>query len=225
MCFSPTISLTTFVIEFILAIYFVAIAPKDKLNKIIGRVTAFLALYQLNEFLICTTGNTIHTRFALIITALLPVYGVLYAFKMIRKKITLNQRLILYATPIVFCIYFAFTQIYNNPTACLNMFIQYPKLGFAAKLYGLYYFTYLLFSIYIFYRGIKQTRNKMLRRFYELGILSILIFTVPTFLFIIILPQYFILFPSVLCQFALLLAILFVYIIYYKQKNKLVYTV
>ena len=53
MCFTPTISLTTFIIEFILAIYFVAIAPKDKLNKLIGRITAFLALYQLNEFFVC----------------------------------------------------------------------------------------------------------------------------------------------------------------------------
>jgi len=225
MCFSPQISLTTFIVEFALAIYFVAIAPQDKLNKIIGRVTAFLALYQLCEFMICITNNTLFTRLAFIITALLPAYGVVYAFTMIKKKLSLNKLIVLYSFPILFSIYFAFTSIYNNPTVCLNMFILYPKLGIMAKIYGSYYFVYLLASIYIFYRAIKQTKDKVFRRFYELGILSILIFTLPTVLFIIILPEYFRLFPSVLCQFALLLALIFIYIIYYKQKHKLVYTI
>ena len=87
MCFAPYVSLSTFVIEFLLAIFFFLKNPKDKLNRIIALVSFLLGFYQLNEFLICVTGVRIFTILAMGVTALLPAIGISYALIMYRKKL------------------------------------------------------------------------------------------------------------------------------------------
>ena len=66
-----------------------------------------------------------------------------------------------------------------------------------------------------------EEKDKKLKILNDIGAFSILVFTVPTFLFLALFPQFNMHFPSVLCDFALLLAITLLCMIYYKEKHEI----
>ena len=219
MCFAPYTSISTFVIEFSLAIYFLLRNPKDKLNIIIALLSFLLGIYQLNEFLICTTQIKLFTILAMSVTAILPAISINFALIMWRKKLRYYWNILIYAPAIFFIIYFPF--LYKISAECKTIFIEYPWIGIMGNFYALYYGIYILAAAIIFYFGASATKSKYQKRLLHLGVLSMLIFTVPTFVFLIFLPQFSVQFASVLCEFGLLLAITFIIIIRYKEKHKL----
>jgi len=120
----------------------------------------------------------------------------------------------------MFSMPFYFTKL----TVCDTVFIQYPGLGLLGKFYALYYLTYLLASAILAYLGSHDSKTKQERYLYYLGMLSMLIFTVPTVIFLFFLPMFYVQFPSVLCEFGLLLAIEFVFLLWYKEKHNITYS-
>jgi hypothetical protein len=223
MCFAPYISLSTCIIEFILALYFLLKNPKDKLNLIISLISFLLGLYQLNEFLICITGLNLFTKLARIITVILPALGISYTLIMSRKKVRWYWNILIYAPALFFILMFALTSYLSQSAFCSTVFIQYPDLGLLGKFFGLYYLLYLCTSVVIFYFTSSKITSIYERRLLHLGMLGFFIFTVPTYIFLLFLPSLKIQFPSILCEFALLLAIEFTVVIWYKEKHKLHY--
>lgn len=223
MCFAPYISLSTFIIEFLLALFFLLKNPKDKVNRIIALLSFLLGLYQLNEFLICTTGANFFTRGAIIVTALLPAIGITYGLIMWRKKIRYYWHLLIYSPTIFFVVMFSLPFYYQESAVCNSVFLTYPGTGLLGDFYGLYYLTYISAAAILFYFAASNNNNKYEKRLLHLGMLGMLIFTIPTFIFLQFLPALYISFPSVLCEFALLLAIELIIVIWYKDKHKLNY--
>lgn len=235
MCFAPYISISTFVIEFLLALFFLMRNPKDKLNRIIALLSLLLGIYQLNEFLICVTNLNIFTRLAMITTAILPSIGITYALIIWRKKLKYYWHLLIYSPAIFFIVMFSMPFYFSNNAFCDRVFIKYPSLGLLGDFYALYYFGYIIASLILFYiAGNFDTSNKVINnkiktskdyKYYKgllgLGALGMLIFTVPTYIFLQFLPSLNIEFSSVLCEFALLLAIELIIVIWYKEKYKL----
>lgn len=221
MCFAPYISLSTFVIEFFLALFFLLKNPKDKLNRIIALMVFLLGIYQLNEFLICVTSINLFTRLAMITTTILPPLAVSYALIMWRKKIRYYWHFLIYSPALFFTLMFALTTYYNKSAECMTVFIQYfPRWIVLSNFYSLYYMTYLIGAGVLFYFAstIKHKHERILLR---LGALGMAIFTIPTFIFILFMPSMYINLPSVLCTFALLLAIELIVVLWYKDKHKI----
>lgn len=223
MCFAPYVSLATFVIEFLLALYFLLKNPKDKLNRFIALLSFLLGTYQLNEFLICVTEVSIFTRLAMITTAILPALGVSYALIMRRNKIRYYWKILIYSPAVFFMLMFFFGKLYETSAKCMTVFIEYPDMGLLGKFYSLYYFAYIVAAGILFYFGSVKASSKYERRLMHLGIFGMLIFTLPTFAFLLFLPGLYIQFPSVLCEFALLLAIEFIIVLWYKDKHNIKY--
>ena len=223
MCFAPYISLSTFVIEFLLAGFFLLKNPKDNLNRIIALISLLLGCYQLNEFLICITGVSLFTKLAMITTAILPGLAISYALIISRKKIKFYWHALIYTPAIFFIIMFAFSNFFKQSAICATVFIEYPVIGLLGKFFGLYYLLYFIVVIIFFYLISAKTKLEHEKILSNLGIVGIFIFTVPTFIFLLFLPALQIKFPSVLCEFALLLAIEFIFVLWYKEKHKLHY--
>ena len=223
MCFAPYISLSTFVIEVLLALFFLLKNPKDKLNRIIALISFLLGVYQLNEFLICTNGNNLFTKFALITTAILPALGVSYALIIFRKKIRFYWHALIYAPVVFFILMFLLSDYLKQSAVCRTVFIQYPSIGLLRSLFGSYYILSIAASIILFYLAASTAKSVYEKRLSHLGMVGVLIFTVPTFIFLLFLPALQIQFVSVLCEFALLLAIEFLIVLGYKKKHKLSY--
>ena len=142
---------------------------------------------------------------------------------MYRKKINYYWKLLIYSPPVFFILMFILANYYKQSAICTTVFIQYPSLGMLGRFFALYYIVYLLAAVIIFYFASQNTNSKYEKVLSNLGIFGMLIFTVPTFIFLIFLPSLKIMFPSVLCEFGLLLAIEFIIVLWYKDKHKLHY--
>ncbi|MBS3141693.1 hypothetical protein J4405_06150 [Candidatus Woesearchaeota archaeon] len=223
MCFAPYISLSTFVIEFLLSLFFLLKNPKDNLNRIIALISFLLGIYQLNEFLICTTGLNIFTKLALVTIAILPGLAITYALILLRKKIKWYWHAFMYIPALFFILMFILSNYLKESGFCKTIFIQYPGLGLLGKFFGLYYLMYIVGAIILFYFISSRAKSKFERRLIHLCMLGMFIFTVPTVIFLLFLPAFEIQFASVLCEFALLLAIEFIIVLWYKNKNNLKY--
>ena len=223
MCFAPYISLATFVIEFSLALFFLLRDPRDNLNRMLALISFLLGFYQLNEFLICTTGFNLFSRLAVITTSLLPVLAVFFALIVFRKKLRFYWRILICAPAVFFVLMFAISDILRESATCMTIFIQYPYFGLVWSFLGLYYIVYLVAALILFYFASLSVKTKEERRLSHLGMLAMLIFTVPTFVFLLFLPVFNVQFPSVLCEFGLLLAIELIVLIWYKEKHNLKY--
>ncbi len=223
MCFAPYISLSTFVIEFALAVFFLLKNPKDNLNRIISLISFLLGIYQLNEFLICITEINLFTKLAMITTAILPALAISYALVMFRKKIKIYWHMLIYAPSVFFILMFVLSSIFKQSAICATVFIEYPVMGLLGKFFGLYYILYFIVAIILFYFASSKAKSKYEKTLSILGVVGIFIFTFPTFIFLLFLPAMNIKFPSILCEFALLLAIEFIFVLWYKEKHKLHY--
>jgi len=223
MCFAPIISLSTFAVELFLATIFLLKNTKDRLNRILALVSFLLGFYQLNEYLICSTGSSIFTRLAMMTTAVLPAIAVSYALIMARKKLSFWWHLLIYSPGIYFAITFSFVNNFSTSAVCDTVFIQYPSLDLIGSFYLLYYMAYIVGTGVLFYFFAHEAKTKQERILLHLGMLSMAIFTVPTGVFLIFLPMFTVQFPSVLCEFALLLAIELIVILWYKDRHGINY--
>ncbi len=223
MCFAPYISLSTFIIEFLLALYFFLKNPRDNLNRVISLVSFLLGLYQLNEFLICTTSVPVFTVLAMNVTALLPALAISYALIVWRKKIKLYWHILIYLPAIFFIVMFSIMDFYHISAQCMSVFIQYPPTGLIGQFYGTYYLSYIVGAVIMFHLSSSDAKNIKEKRMSQLGMLGMFIFTIPTFIFLIFLPALRIRFASILCEFALLLAIQLIFVLAYKEKHNLSY--
>ncbi len=223
MCFAPYISLSTFTIEFLLALYFLLSRPQDRLHRVVALLSFLLGLYQLNEFLICVTGSVVFTKLAMITTAILPALAVSFALIMGRKRLPHYWHALIYAPAVFFMTMFSLPWYYGEPASCQSVFIQYPGTGLLGDFYALYYVAYIVGTGVLFYFSSQSAKSKPEKVLLNLGMLGTLVFTVPTFVFLIFLPRFFPQFPSVLCEFALLLAIELIVLLWYKNRHGLKY--
>jgi len=223
MCFAPYVSLSTFVIEFLLAIFFLLRNPKDKLNRIIALLSFLLGIYQLNEFLICITQLPVFTILAMSTTAILPALAISYALIAWRKKLRFYWYVLIYLPAIFFIVMFSVMNFYHISAQCMSVFIQYPDSGLIGRFFGSYYLIYIVGAVVLFHLSSDNAKNVHDKRISQLGMIGMFIFTIPTFIFLIYLPSLKIQFASVLCEFGLLLAIELIFLLEYKNKHKIKY--
>jgi hypothetical protein len=189
----------------------------------IALISFLLGLYQLNEFLICTTQVPVFTVLAMSVTAILPALAVSYAMIVWRKKLKFYWWILIYLPVIFFITMFSVMNFYHTSAQCMTVFIQYPASGIIGQFYGSYYVIYIVAAIILFHLSSSNAKNIHEKRISQLGMLGMFIFTIPTYIFLIYLPSLKIQFASVLCEFALLLAIELIFVMGYKEKHKLKY--
>jgi len=140
-----------------------------------------------------------------------------------RSKIGYYWNALIYAPVVFFVSMFLFSSYYETSAICSTIFIEYIHWGYLGKFFGLYYLVYMLAMAVIFYFATSKVKTKAERVVAHLGVLSVFIFTVPTYIFIWFLPAFNIKFASVLCEFGLLLSIELVILLLWKEKHKLSY--
>ncbi len=222
MCFTPVVSLSTAIIEWILALVMLVTFRKSKLSPFFTVLFFFLGWYQFTEYMLCTTQDLIWVKLGFIGYSFLPAIGlhsVLSYFK-IKKNIFL-----IYAVPIIYSLLALFQNDFAQFGQCMNFFVQAttlltlnPLLGIP---YNLYYASFIIISFIILYHAYKKAKTKIEKKIDLDEMLGILLMTIPTFVFITLFPTLGVLFPSVLCHFALLLALCFFASAYWDEKKSL----
>lgn len=214
MCFAPWISITTAVIEFVLATIILVYFKKGTCRYFAAVFLYFLGFYQLTEFMLCVTSNfQFWGRAGFITYTFLPAIGLDSILTYLNHN---KNRAIIYLIPALFSFFAIISKNFVLSGSCNKIFLTVKTALFGTvdglniipgAIYGLYYAGFIVAGCLLALKAYLKERNKIKKQFLITYVIAVLVMAVPTFALIIVIPSFGVMFPSILCQFALLLAI------------------
>ena len=215
MCYNPTISITTAIIEWTMAIIIPYKYPKNRVRYFSSFLMFLLGLYQFTEFMLCKTNQAdLWMRIGFIAYSLLPALGLHTTLHYFKIKFNLFW---IYLIPTIYIISAAATTNFVVENKCHDIFvttrnifsnISSPFTMARFGIYTAYYFSFILIACLISIRAyMKETNHKKQKIFLTFPMATFLM-SFPTFILIILFPALNFQFPSVLCHFALLFALM-----------------
>jgi hypothetical protein len=225
MCFSPQISLLTATVEFVLAIIILSRFKKSFVTRFAIAFILLLGFYQLTEFMLCTTQNIgLWVRLGFITYTFLPALGLHLVFRMSNRR---PKAIVFYIPAIVFAALAALSKGFVSSGVCHSVFISVdlvflnPSADFILRtIYGAYYTGFIVLSCFFVGIQMKKETDAVKKRKMMVGLSGVLLATVPALLFIFILPSFTTQFPSLYCEFALLVAIAAYWVSYIDNKER-----
>jgi len=225
MCFSPQISLLTAVVEFTLVILILAKFRKSSVARFAAIFIFLLGFYQFTEFMLCTTGYIdFWARMGFITYTFLPALGLHLVFKLSDR---MPKAFVFYIPAIIFSALAVLSEGFVAGGACHSVFISVELIflnpaanAVLYSVYGAYYAGFIFLGCFLAGLMIRKEDDAKKKRKMKVGLAGVLLATVPVLLFIIILPSFGAQFPSVYCEFALLVAIAGYWVSYLDHKEK-----
>jgi len=203
--------IATFFIEIGLAIYVVWRYKLNEITRLAAALLVFLAIFQLAEYNVCEGSFGINSlgwaRLGYVAITMLPPIG----FHMATKIADQKQRGLVafaYAAGIAFALFFAFSGDGITSPACLGNYVIFESAPGSVWLYTLYYYGWLALTIvYAFTRAKAGIAKNKARALTSLA-LGYAAFILPTTAVNIIDPSTRAGIPSIMCGFAVILAII-----------------
>ncbi len=213
-CFSPPVMIATFVIEIVLAIY---VAMRYELNEV-GRLAVVLlvalATFQLAEFSVCgsTTGSVIWSRIGYVAITLLPPLSLhlTYALTEAKKRLLLVPA---YASMVAFIVFFAVMPGAFSGYACLGNYVIFEVGNGAGGLFGAYYYILLAVTLILGWKFMRQAKDRKAKRALGGLMAGYALFIIPAVAADIVSPDVVRAMPSVMCGFAVILALSLVFVV------------
>ncbi len=206
-CFSPPVMLLTFVIELALALYTVVRYKMTELSRLAVAILLLLAFFQISEYMLCGglgLRGVDWVRFGYISITLLPPVGLHMAMVLAKKNIVW-LRTAAYVSAAVFIYFFVFVTQSLNGNDCRPNYQVFHLHRNLTDWYGLYYYGWLIVSTYLMLRWAQTSKRR--RQLMALAA-GYAVFIVPTTLVNILNPATTDGIPSIMCGFAVLLAII-----------------
>jgi hypothetical protein len=222
MEYSPLLAFITGILEIGIAVFFI-IRIRNKVYDawIIILILFFLAGYQLLEAFNCSgLFNGSLTRASFIDITWLPPLGILFIMRQNRNKIKMAVSWFYFACALAFTVYYI---AFDGSVAlrhCEYVMAIYDSAAISSTLYAIYYqsgMALLIILPFIQIPGTESTIRKKNLRDIQLGSLA---FTVPSYILALISKLVMDALPSVLCHFALFLAIFLFRILYRISQEK-----
>jgi hypothetical protein len=213
MCFTPTISLLTAVIEFTIATIILIFFRKSLINRFFVSLIYFLGLYQFTEFMLCISNNPLlWSKFGFIAYSFLPGIAIYYISKYTFKNAKQKYLRLIYLLPIMFSVIALAFGEFITKVECSQFFVIGTNMLWTISpvlhsVYQVYYGgSIILASIFLLHK-MKYEKNKTKKKIQISILTAILISLVPALILITILPSLEIYFPSIYCEFAILFSI------------------
>jgi len=182
-----------------------------------------LGLYQLSEFLLCKTDSGIWIRMGAIVFTIIPALGLHIAISL-KSKIVDFKKLLIYIPAIIFSLIAILHNEFIISSSCDLLFVNIQIIFFKIPfvyIYAAYYFTYVVIATIIMLSKYYKEKDSLLKFKYLIFSLAVIFSLVPALLLIVILPSLGIVFPSIYCEFALVIPIfILIFLIVEKKKSK-----
>jgi len=217
-CFSPPVMLATLIIESVLAIYTLWRYKMTVITRLIVVTLLGLGSFQMAEYFVCT-GYGLHaeqwSRLGFIMITLLPPLG-LHTMHVLADKPKRRLVATAYATMAGFMLFFLTYHTAFIGHQCTGNYVIFqlgPKMG---GWYYVYYFGWLAAGIGLgakWANELMKQKGQLARRRLETVramIIGYLVFLVPVALANAVRPQTRRGIPSIMCGFAVLLALILV---------------
>lgn len=208
-CFSPPVMIATFLIEIALALYTVWRYKWTTLTKLATLLLVALATFQLAEYMVCRGlgGDPIvWSRLGFVAITILPPVG-LHLLHVITKSKKRWIPLPGYVAGAAFMTFFALTTDSIVGNQCMGNYVIFQVGHSVGFLYGLYYYGILVASLSLGWYHLRQKHDKKTRRAIGALMVGYAIFLIPTTTAVLANPGMLSAIPSVMCGFAVLLAL------------------
>ena len=87
MCFTPTVSLTTAIIEWVIATFILFRYKKSVFSRFMALFIFILGFYQFSEYMLCTSGNVeLWAKLGFISYTFLPALGLHFILSYTKNK-------------------------------------------------------------------------------------------------------------------------------------------
>ena len=207
MCFTPQVSLSTAIIEFVTGTSIWIFFRKSLVNRFCIVFLYLLGFYQFTEFMLCTSDDPVlWVKLGYITYTFLPAMGLHFAIRITDRK---YKGWLLYVLPVTFSLIAIFTKDFVITSVCSTVFVivRLCKSLIHSLLYTIYYFGFIALVCFFLWNRFRKEKNLIRRKLYILVLLTVLASLISALILIVIFPSLGIMFPSIYCQFALLFAI------------------
>lgn len=205
-CFSPPVMLATFIIEIGLALWTIYRYKLNEVGKLVVALLLFLAAFQIAEFNVCETGwidSMLASRLGYAAITMLPPLGIhlVYALAGAKKRPLLIPA---YGTGALFIAYFLFVGPALSGHECMGNYVIFQMIPESTWLYTIYYYGLIIAGAWLCFR--LQSQLKLGSALSGLAVGYILLM-VPTTTVNLIDQNTIAGIPSIMCGFAVFLAL------------------
>lgn len=220
-CFSPVVMLSSFMMELFLLVYVCLRYKFTGLSRIVIYILFCLAMFQLAEYNVCGKfglTSVAWTRLGYIAITFLPPLG-LHLVTKIANRGWQWLTWLAYTCGVFWTLLFTFSNSVFTGHICSGNYIIFQIDILVSRVYGSYYYLWLLVGIilatYLAINAVNQVRRALI-----LQIVGYLVFLIPTVVIIRLNPETRAGIPSIMCGFAVLYAMIIVFGILPLEKNK-----
>ena len=222
-CFSPPVMLATFIIEIACAVWVLFRYKLTPVTRIAAAILVCLAVFQLAEYNVCEgawgVNSLMWARIGYVAITLLPPLGIHLTATLAGRKPRWLLALA-YGSAAVFAAIFLFVGHGIESQECLGNYVIFMIAPWASLLYGVYYYGWLLATVayaLLLARKMHMAHHRRAIRFLALGYVA---FIAPVTAVNIIDPATLTGIPSIMCGFAVILALILTLLVlpgYYKK--------
>jgi hypothetical protein len=211
-CFSPLVMITTFAIEISLAIYVLWRYHLNEVTRVTFTLLVMLATFQLAEYMVCEGplgGSAVWSRLGFAAITLLPPLGIhlVYALAQAKRRTLLLPA---YGLAAAFALFFLSVSTAFAGHVCAGNYVIFDVTPGLGGLFAVYYYGGLLAAVLLArHYGLRSPSARLRRSLTALSI-GYAGFIVPTATVNIINPDTIRAIPSIMCGFAVILAVVLV---------------
>lgn len=214
-CFSPLVMIVTFIVELLLAVYTLWRYRYNPVTRLVVLLLVFLATFQLAEYMVCRGlggDSSTWSRIGFVAITVLPPVGMhlVYTLAKARKRPLLLPA---YALGAAFIAFFALVGRSIDGHACAGNYVIFQVAPGFGALYSLYYYGLLIATLGLGWSFLRQARDKNVRRAIGGVMLGYAVFLLPTTTVTLLKPETMSAVPSVMCGFAVLLALTLCFVV------------
>lgn len=214
-CFSPPIMLATIIVEVFLIIYSLYRYKFNPIVRLIVILLSLLALFQVAEYFVCTGASSysiIFSKMGFIAITFLPILGIHLMYLLADKPIGKLVK-IAYMTAGLFALYFIFYSEAFTGHKCTGNYVIFQFKEMTGFFYSIYYFFWLavgntLGIIWANDQTLVNSESKKKVQSIKALIVGYYVFLFPTIIVLMINPESRRGVPSILCGFAIALALI-----------------
>lgn len=202
-CFTPLVTLITFIIEVAFAFYVFLRYRKSLFGKLSIIFLLLLGIFQLSEYSICGGGHSLlWSKVGYLTITFLPVIG-LHLISLVTKKSRLLKSG--YVIAAIFAVIILIVPGIFLGVSCTGRYLIFDTSDIFDYFYVIYYVGFLLIGLFkLFYSWARGTGNRYIIKWIMIGYL---LFMIPMLILYVFVSSTQAAVPSIMCGFALLAAI------------------
>ncbi|MCD4796739.1 MAG: hypothetical protein K8R49_06175 [Candidatus Cloacimonetes bacterium] len=222
MNYSPILSIITALFEISAAVWALMGAGRKKIIYTSSAILFLLAAYQILEVVICTElqSSIFFSRLAFIVIAWLPPAGILLIALLFptKKKAVYWFTGLMFVFALLISIWLFIDKSFVTGSVCSIIFARYSNPMPQYIIYAGFYHLGMMGMLFLSAHGVMICKDQNQRLLLGQMLMGSLTFIVPSLITVIAVPPVRGALPSVMCHYALLLAIFITRLLYLERR-------